>query len=94
MSLRLGLLDIKREQLVALQKPAKKNGRLTAGAHLSMEGADVVSQNDQGYFTYVCYSPTLGHDLALAFLNDGSNRHGDRVLLVDHLCDVQIWFEV
>ena len=93
MSQRLGLLDINREQLVGL-KPVEKTGRLTAGAHLFIEGEAAVSENDQGYVTSVCYSPTFGHDLALAFLKDGLKRHGNRVLLVDHLRDVQTWCEV
>ena len=93
MSQRLGLLDINREQLVGL-KPVEKTGRLTAGAHLFIEGEAAVSENDQGYVTSVCYSPTFGHDLALAFLKDGPKRHGNRVLLVDHLRDVQTWCEV
>ena len=93
MSQRPGLLDPEREQLVGL-KPVEITGKLTAGAHLFVDGADAVSENDQGYVTSVCYSPTLGHDLAQAFLKDGPNRHGDHILLVDHLRDVQTLCEV
>jgi sarcosine oxidase subunit alpha len=93
MSQRPGLLDPEREQLVGLQ-PVEITGKLTAGAHLFVDGADAVSENDQGYVTSACYSPTLGHDLAQAFLKDGPNRHGDHILLVDHLRDVQTLCEV
>jgi glycine cleavage system aminomethyltransferase T len=82
-----------REQLVGL-KPIDPKGKLTAGAHLFVDGADAVRVNDQGYVTSVCYSPTLGHDLALGFLLDGHNRHGETVQLVDHLRGVETVCEV
>jgi len=86
-------LDAQRDQLVGL-KPVEPNGKLTAGAHLFVDGADAVRENDQGYVTSVCYSPTLGHDLALGFLSDGPNRHGEQIMLVDHLRNVQTLCEV
>ncbi|MCF2905452.1 sarcosine oxidase subunit alpha family protein [Octadecabacter sp. CECT 8868] len=92
-SRREGLLDPQREQLVGL-KPIEADGKLTSGAHLFVEGADAVRLNSQGYVTSVCYSPTLGHDLGLAFLKDGPNRYGEHVILVDHLRDVRTLYEV
>ena len=50
--------------------------------------------NDQGYVTSMCYSPTLGHDLALAFVRRGPARVGDRMQLVDHLRDVRTEVEI
>ncbi|MCF2871919.1 sarcosine oxidase subunit alpha family protein [Octadecabacter sp. G9-8] len=92
-SQRPGLLEAEREQLVGF-KPVDKAEKLTAGAHLFVEGADAVRLNDQGYVTSVCHSPTLGHDLALGFLRDGANRHGETVMMVDHLRGVKTLCEV
>ncbi|MBT8411204.1 MAG: sarcosine oxidase subunit alpha, partial [Octadecabacter sp.] len=83
-SRRSGLMDDYREQLVGL-KPVDPAGQLTAGAHLFVDGAEATRENDQGYVTSVCHSPTLGHALGLGFLQAGRTRHGERVMLVDHL---------
>ncbi len=85
---REGLSGATREQMVGL-KPVVATERLTAGAHLFNEAESPVRVNDQGYVTSVCYSPTLGHDLALGFLRDGPMRHGDVVKMVDHLRGVE-----
>ncbi len=92
-SQREGLLDEQREQLVGL-KPVDPAGRLTAGAHLFDEGDEAVRENDQGYVTSVCHSPTFGHDLALGFLKAGPTRYGERVMLVDHLRGLSTLCEV
>ena len=92
-SRRPGLLDDGREQMVGL-RPLDPAASVSAGAHLFDRGADAVRVNDQGYVTSVCWSPTLGSNLALAFLKRGPARLGDQVRLVDHLrgidtlCDV------
>ncbi|MGB8623376.1 MAG: glycine cleavage T C-terminal barrel domain-containing protein, partial [Paracoccaceae bacterium] len=90
---RPGLLGPGREQLVGL-KPVAADGVLTAGAHLFEEDATAVRENDQGYVTSACHSPTLGRMLALGFLKDGRARHGQTVRLVDHLRDVATLCEV
>lgn len=92
-SQREGLLDDQREQLVGL-KPVDPAGRLTAGAHLFDDGDEAVRENDQGYVTSVCHSPTFGHDLALGFLKAGPSRYGERVMLVDHLRGLSTLCEV
>jgi len=73
-SRREGLLDQQRAQLVGL-KPVDPKDKLTGGAHLFAEGADAVRENDQGYVTSHCHSPTLGHAIGLGFLADGPNRY-------------------
>ncbi len=90
---RPGLCGASREQLVGL-KPVAPEGRLTPGAHLFAEGAQAVRVNDQGHVTSACHSPTLGHEIALAFLKDGRARHGRRMRSVDHLLGVETLCEV
>ncbi|WP_210877085.1 sarcosine oxidase subunit alpha family protein [Roseovarius autotrophicus] len=81
---RPGLMEEGREQLVGL-KPVGEIKEILAGAHLFDEGAEAVSANDRGYVTSACYSPTLGHVIALGFLARGRARIGERVRAVDHL---------
>ena len=81
---RPGLVDEAREQLVGL-KPVGEVKEILAGAHLFDEGAAAVSANDRGYVTSTCFSPTLGHVIALGFLARGRARIGERVRAVDHL---------
>jgi heterotetrameric sarcosine oxidase alpha subunit len=93
MSRRPGLIEEEREQLVGL-RPVDPTGRLTAGAHLFAEKAEAIRINDEGYVTSVCWSPTLGTDLALGFLRRGRARHGEFVRLVDHLRRIETLCEV
>jgi methylglutamate dehydrogenase subunit C len=85
---RPGLSGPEREQLVGLRPVG--DGVISAGAHLFTQGATVSRENDQGYVTSVCYSPTLGGWLALAFLRNGRARQGETVRLVDHLRGIDI----
>ena len=89
---RPGLLGSEREQLVGL-KPMNDTG-VGAGAHLFAPTAKAVRENDQGYVTSVCHSPTLNRPLALAFLRDGRARTGEQVRAVDHLRKVDVLCEV
>ncbi|MBO9400648.1 sarcosine oxidase subunit alpha family protein [Shimia sp. R9_3] len=84
MSERPGLWGEEREQLVGLM-PVGPVKQLTAGAHLFAPEAEPVRQNEQGYTTSVGYSPTLESFLGLAFLRNGRARHGEEVMMVDHL---------
>jgi sarcosine oxidase subunit alpha len=93
MAARPGLTDPARERLVGL-KPVGAAKQLTAGAHLFNEGDEAVRVNDQGYITSVAYSPTLGTYLALGFLKNGPERHGERVRMVDHARQVEAICEV
>jgi sarcosine oxidase subunit alpha len=81
---RPGLTGPEREQLVGL-RPVQAGRALTAGAHLFNRDAQAKRENDQGYVTSVCYSPTLGQSIGLAFLRNGRARKGEIVRLVDHL---------
>ena len=93
MSGRPGLEDPGRERLIGL-KPVGESRQLLAGAHLYNEEAEPVRTNDQGYVTSVCYSPTLGSMLGLAFLADGPDRNGEVIKMVDHLRGVTTLCEV
>jgi sarcosine oxidase subunit alpha len=84
MSERPGLHGDEREQLVGL-KPVGPVKQLTAGAHLFDVGADPTRENEQGYTTSVGFSPTMQSFLGFAFLRNGRARHGDEVMMVDHL---------
>ena len=63
-------------------RPVEPGGRLVAGAHVLATGARFAAANDEGYLTSACFSPTLGHDIALGFVRDGRARLGERVRAV------------
>ncbi len=90
---RPGLTGPHREQLVGL-KPAGAVKQILAGAHLFAERAEAVRENDEGYVTSACYSPTLGTTLGLGFLRNGRARHGEVIRMVDHLRGVETLCEV
>ncbi|WP_121064029.1 sarcosine oxidase subunit alpha family protein [Chachezhania antarctica] len=93
MAARPGLVANSRAQLVGL-KPVGEVQQLVSGAHLFREGARISPENDQGYVTSVCYSPTLGHMIGLAFLERGPDRMGDRIRMVDRTKDIETLCEV
>ena len=93
MSERDGLLDPMRERLVGL-KPVGAVKQVIAGAHLFEIDDAPVRENDKGYITSVCYSPTLGHMLALGFLKNGPDRIGERIKMVDHVRKIEAICEV
>jgi sarcosine oxidase subunit alpha len=41
--------------------------------------------NDQGLVTSNCFSPTLGHPIALALLKSGRERMGETIVVFDKL---------
>jgi sarcosine oxidase subunit alpha len=73
-----------RPQLVGL-KPAGADHVIRPGAHLLERGAPPATENDQGHVTSACYSPTLGHHIALALLKRGRARHGEEIRVWDGL---------
>jgi sarcosine oxidase subunit alpha len=93
MSERPGLMDPGRERLVGL-KPVGAVKQIMAGAHLFNPDDAAVRENDQGYITSVAFSPTLGHMVGLGFLQNGPDRIGRTVKMVDHLRGVETLCEV
>jgi sarcosine oxidase subunit alpha len=91
-SLRPGLIGPEREQLVGLRPLVQTE--IASGGHLFTPGESVERVNDQGYVTSVCWSPTLGSWLGLAFLKNGRARHGQQIRLVDHMRKLDVLCEV
>lgn len=90
---RPGLLDPARPTLVGL-RPIDRRHEIAAGAHLTRPGAATIAANDEGHVTSAAWSPTLGHNIALALLAQGPNRHGERVVAHDLLRGQSVEAEV
>jgi len=75
-------------------KPIDPNDAVPAGAHLMMADGPVDAEHDQGYATSACYSPNLGHSIALGFLKNGANRMGEQMRLVSPLTGVDVKVEI
>ncbi len=93
MAARPGLVAPGRERLVGL-KPKEGSSTLSAGAHLFDEGTALTRETSLGYTTSVAFSPTLGHDIALGFLQDGPDRIGEVIRCVDHMRGLDTVVEV
>ena len=75
-------------------KPVDTSKAVPAGAHLMTKGTKVDAAHDQGYVTSACFSPNLGHHIAIGFLKSGDARLGEIVRLVSPLTDVDHDVEV
>ena len=75
-------------------KPVDPRDPVPAGAHLMNADGAIDAAHDQGYVTSACYSPNLGHAIALGFLKDGANRMGERMRLVSPLTGVNVDVEI
>jgi sarcosine oxidase subunit alpha len=93
LSERPGLNEDAALKLVGL-KPVDPENPVPAGAHLMTKGAKATGSNDQGYVTSACYSPNLGHHIALGFLKAGDARLGEVIRLVSPLTGVNHDVEV
>ena len=93
LSEREGLNEGDALKLVGL-KPVNPDDPVPAGSHLMTKGSTVDAAHDQGYVTSACYSPNLGHHIALAFLKSGDTRIGEVVRLVSPLTGIDHDVEV
>ena len=75
-------------------KPVDPNDPVPAGAHLMNAEGPIDAEHDQGYVTSACYSPNLGHAIAIGFLKDGANRLGETMQLVSPLTRVHVDVEI
>ena len=75
-------------------KPVDPNDPVPAGGHLMNADGPVDAAHDQGYATSACYSPNLGHAIAIGFLKNGSDRMGERMRLVSPLTGVDVDVEI
>ncbi|MEM6596370.1 MAG: glycine cleavage T C-terminal barrel domain-containing protein, partial [Pseudomonadota bacterium] len=80
-------------KLVGL-KPVDPKNLVPAGSHLMTKGDPVDAAHDQGYVTSACFSPNLGHHIALAYLKRGDARVGEVIRLVSPLTDIDHEVEV
>ena len=82
MASRPGLVDPDRWKLAGF-KPLDRSQKLTAGAHFVPLGIVPRADDDQGYMTSVCHSPTLDHSIGLGLITRGHERHGQHVRAYD-----------
>ena len=75
-------------------KPVDPTDPVPAGAHLMNADGPVDAAHDQGYATSACFSPVLGHAIALGFLKDGDQRIGEKMRLVSPLTGVDVAVEI
>ncbi|MCH2078016.1 MAG: sarcosine oxidase subunit alpha family protein [Rhodobacteraceae bacterium] len=75
-------------------KPVDSEKPVPAGAHLMTKGDPADAAHDQGYVTSACYSPNLGHHIALAYLKRGDERVGEVIRLVSPLTGIDHNVEV
>ncbi|MCY4334772.1 MAG: sarcosine oxidase subunit alpha family protein [Litoreibacter sp.] len=80
-------------KLVGL-KPVDPEKPVPAGSHLMTKGDPVDAAHDQGYVTSACFSPNLGHHIALAYLKRGDARIGEVIRLVSPLTEIDHEVEV
>ncbi|MER8923521.1 sarcosine oxidase subunit alpha [Mesorhizobium sp. M0802] len=72
-------------QVVVGIKPIDKARRLRSGAHIIPKGQTPGPDNDQGYVTSVCFSPTLDQWIGLGLVERGRKRIGEIVHAHDPL---------
>ncbi|MDF3416470.1 sarcosine oxidase subunit alpha family protein [Sulfitobacter sp. M57] len=75
-------------------RPVNPDDPVPAGAHLMNATGPVDAGHDQGYATSACFSPNLGHAIALGFLKDGANRMGEKMRLVSPLTGIDVQVEI
>jgi sarcosine oxidase subunit alpha len=85
---RYGLKAADRPQLVGL-KPVDPNGEIKAGAHILKPETTPTTAADQGWVSSACYSPALGHMIALAFVKSGRERMGEKVIAWDRVRNIE-----
>ena len=75
-------------------RPVNLEDSLEAGAHFVPKGKNFTLENDEGWISSVAYSPTLGHSIALGFINRGHERIGETIQAADPLRRKNIEVEI
>jgi len=82
-----------RKQLVGL-KPVDGRSPIPKGAQLVADPHAPLPATILGHVTSICYSPTCGHPIALALLQRGRARHGERHYAMSPLTATVVQVEV
>ena len=93
LSRREGLANEDGLRLVGLM-PISPDNQIISGSHIFNLKDQLKPVNDLGYVTSSCYSPTLKSYIALGFLKNGSNRHGEKIKLSNPLLKKEVFAKV
>jgi sarcosine oxidase subunit alpha len=93
LSKRIGLNLEDGPRLVGL-KPIKPENQIISGSYIFNLKDKLNAENDLGYVTSSCYSPTLNSYIALGFLKDGNNRYGDKIKVSNPLLNKEVFAKV
>ena len=74
--------------------PTDRARTLRAGAHFLSRGAEMTTENDEGWMSSVAHSPTLGHSIGLGFIARGAERTGEVVRAADPVRGEEIEVEI
>lgn len=85
--------DSARKQMVGI-KPIGAVKRLLAGSLIIDVGEDPAGAHIQGHASSVCYSPSLGHMIGLAMIENGHARIGEKIRAVDLVRDFDTLCEI
>ena len=92
-STRPGLVDPNRTQLVGLM-PVDRKTSIPRGARIVDDPNQAPPIPLRGEVTSTCYSPNLGHPIALALVADGHNRIGETTYAAAPLDDVTMQVQI
>ncbi len=74
--------------------PKDKSQTVRAGAHLIAKDKEVNMENDEGWISSACYSPSIESSIGIGFLKSGDQRLGETVKAVNPIEDEEIEVEV
>ena len=92
-SQRPGLKDSSRSQLVGL-KPIDRKAKIPRAGRIVNNESTSSTLGSEGEITSLCFSPTLGHHIALALIASGRSRIGEIVKVVSPLSSESIEAEI
>ena len=72
----------------------KSEERLPYSSHLVSDKDSAKIGRSQGWITSLAYSPILGHDVALALLENGHDRIGEQLVASAPIADQQVGVQV